>query len=332
MTVGYANGCSSVASVSVSQNIAAPMVSITASPSLTINQGQSTTLTANLSGGTAPFTYTWSTGSNSSSIVVNMSGPYSVTATGANGCSGTATTTVTVSGPFAITAVTTVSCDPILPNRFSLSFNPRYQGLNGSPVSFSVTNELFPTTQPGPYTLQLYSDNPTITLNAVQSGVSSSFVYNWLAACNSATTPNTPPRVAMGIPSQTATVGSYFSYVIPDGTFTDTETPGSLKLSATGSAPRTELFRGDPVGYALHNGGFAVLGDHHGHRSGKSIGEHQLQPDGATSQWPTPDNGSLCHHGSHHHQLHPGCQPDQSGLFAQLPGHEWPAHRLRGGQ
>ncbi len=237
VTVGYANGCTSVASVSVSQDIVVPMVSITASPSLTINQGQSTTLTANVSGGTPPFNYGWSTGANSPSIVVNMSGPYSVTATGDNGCSGSASTTVTVSGPFAITAVTTVDCSPIQPNRFSLTFNPRYQSLNGSPVSFSVTNELFPTSQPGPYTLQLYSDNPTITLDAVQSGVSSSFVYNWLAACNSSTTPNTPPRVQMSIPSQTATVGTYFSYVIPDGTFTDTETPGNLKLSASGVPP-----------------------------------------------------------------------------------------------
>jgi predicted outer membrane repeat protein len=243
VTVVYGNGCSSVASVSVSQDVAMPMVSISASPGLTINQGQSTTLTANVSGGTAPFTYAWSTGANSNSIVVNLSGPYSVTATGANGCSGSASTTVTVSGPFAITGVTTVSCDPIQPNRFSVSFNPRYQGLNGQPVSFSVTNELFPTTQPGPYNLQLYSDNPTITLNAVQSGVSSSFVYHWLAACNSSTSPNTPPRVVMGIPSQTATVGTYVSYVIPDGTFTDDQTPGSLKLSAA-SVPAGLSFMG----------------------------------------------------------------------------------------
>jgi predicted outer membrane repeat protein len=234
VTLVYGNGCSSVASTSISQNNSAPSVTITASPSLAINQGQSTTLTANVSGGIAPFTYGWSTGATTSTIVVNMSGPYSVTATGANGCSGSASTTVTVSGPFAITGVTTVSCDPIQPNRFSVSFNPRYQGLNGQPVSLSVTNELFPTTQPEPYTLQLYADNPTITLNAVQSGVSSSFVYHWLAACNSSTSPNTPPRMVMGIPSQTATVGTYVSYVIPDGTFTDDQTPGSLKLSAAG--------------------------------------------------------------------------------------------------
>ncbi|MBC3792159.1 putative Ig domain-containing protein [Spirosoma utsteinense] len=230
------NGCTGVASVSVGQDNTAPQVTITANPSLTVTQGQSATLTAQ--GGN---TYTWSTGANSDGIVVSTAGTYSLTGTATNGCTGTASATLTVnpvvSGPFAITAVTTVSCDPILPNRFSVSFNPRYQGLDGTAVSFSVANELFPTVQPGPYTLQLYADNPTITLNAVQNGVSSRFAYNWLAACNSATTPNTPPRVQMGIPGQTATQGSYVSYVIPDGTFTDTETPGSLKLSATGLPP-----------------------------------------------------------------------------------------------
>jgi hypothetical protein len=42
------------------------------------------------------------------------------------------------------------------------------------------------TTQPGPYTLQLYTDNPVITLKATQSGTGgeATFSYNWLAACN----------------------------------------------------------------------------------------------------------------------------------------------------
>ena len=64
-----------------------------------------------------------------------------------------------------------------------------------APISFSVVNEMLPTTNPGPYTLNLYTDNPTITLSAVQSGVSSTFAYNWLAAC----TPSAPSaRVGAG--------------------------------------------------------------------------------------------------------------------------------------
>ncbi len=233
-----ANGCSSVARTTVDSDQTAPSVSITTNPAgtpaaLTITQGQSATLTAS-----GANTYAWSNGANTNPIVVSTAGPYSLTGTAANGCTGTASITLTVNplvtAPFAITGVTTVDCTPILPNRFSISFTPRYSGLDGSPVSFSVTNELFPTTSPGPYTLQLYTDNPVITLEAQQGGATTKYTYDWLAACNSATTPNTPPRVTQGIPGQTATVGQYFSFVIPEGTFTDTETPGSLRLSASG--------------------------------------------------------------------------------------------------
>jgi hypothetical protein len=241
VTLTSGSGCMATASVVISQDRSMPQVSISASPSLTINQGQSTTLTAQVSGGTAPFGFTWSTNESTSVIVVSTPGPYSLTATGANGCSANSSVTVTVnpvvSGPFAITGVTTVSCTPILPNRFSVSFSPQYQGLNGQPVSFSVTNELLPTPAHGPYTLQLYTDNPSITLEARQGGGTTRFVYYWLAACNNTTAPNTPPRVVSPIPSQTATVGQYLSYVIPEGTFTDDQTPTSLRLSATGLPP-----------------------------------------------------------------------------------------------
>jgi hypothetical protein len=65
-----------------------------------------------------------------------------------------------------------------------VTFTPRYAGLDGSPVSFRVVNETLPTINPGPYSLNLYTDNPVITLEATQSGVVSPFSYGWLAACN----------------------------------------------------------------------------------------------------------------------------------------------------
>lgn len=88
-------------------------------------------------------------------------------------------------GSFAITGVTTVSCSTISAGLRSVSFTPQYAGLNSQPVSFSVVNELSPTTNPGPYTLTLYTDNPTITLKAVQQGTAQevTFSYDWLAAC-----------------------------------------------------------------------------------------------------------------------------------------------------
>jgi uncharacterized repeat protein (TIGR01451 family) len=107
---------------------------------------------------------------------------------------GSGTHTVTVSGgvnnptpttgTFAIVGATKVSCITLSSNQRQIKLNPQYTGLNGSSVTFSVTGELLATTTPGPYTLNLYNDNPIITLNALQSNVQSTFRYNWLDACN----------------------------------------------------------------------------------------------------------------------------------------------------
>ena len=80
--------------------------------------------------------------------------------------------------------MTTISCEVLSAGQRRVTFNPQYAGLDGTPVSFSVVNEMSPTTSPGPYVLNLYTDNPVIGLRAVQSGVSTSFSYGWLAACN----------------------------------------------------------------------------------------------------------------------------------------------------
>ena len=103
------------------------------------------------------------------------------------------------SGTFSITGVTTVSCQVLSAGQRRVSFNPRYSGLDGSPVSFSVVNELSSTTNPGPYTLDLYTDNPVITLSAVQSGVSSTFSYGWLAACNPGARLGVSPEVPLKV-------------------------------------------------------------------------------------------------------------------------------------
>ncbi|GAB3697630.1 hypothetical protein GCM10027592_21960 [Spirosoma flavus] len=194
MTLTGSNACSAVATAQVIQDNSLPTVSISATPSLTIAPGQSATLTA--SGAT---TYLWNNSANTTSIVVNAPGVYSVTGTTGN-CQGVASVTVVQtnapSGPFAITSVTTNNCQQIASNRYVISFTPQYAGLTGQPVSFSVLNELFPTTAAGPYTLQLYTDNPVIILKAQQIGTpgEASLSYNWFAACSGAQ-PNTAPRV-----------------------------------------------------------------------------------------------------------------------------------------
>jgi sugar lactone lactonase YvrE len=100
-------------------------------------------------------------------------------------------------GSLAITGVSGLSCTPVNTNGYTISFSPQYSGTTGAPISFSVVNELLPTTNPGPYSLQLYIDNPNITLKAFQTGTDgeASFVYNWLSACN--TTPMPPAAFAI---------------------------------------------------------------------------------------------------------------------------------------
>ncbi len=92
VTVTGANGCSTTATTTVSPNTGAPTVSVN---SLTLTCANPTgTLTATVSGGTAPYSYLWNTTATTQAISATAAGAYSVTVTGANGCSTTATTTV----------------------------------------------------------------------------------------------------------------------------------------------------------------------------------------------------------------------------------------------
>ncbi|QIP12514.1 hypothetical protein G8759_07700 [Spirosoma aureum] len=93
---------------------------------------------------------------------------------------------------FTIVGVSTVSCEVVSPGLRRVTFTPQYGGSDSSPISFSVVNEMSTTTNPGPYSLNLYTDNPSITLTAKQGASLASYLYNWLAACSS------PARVGTG--------------------------------------------------------------------------------------------------------------------------------------
>ncbi|GAB3972401.1 hypothetical protein GCM10028806_24440 [Spirosoma terrae] len=95
-------------------------------------------------------------------------------------------TTTTPPTGFAITGVQTVSCETVSAGLRRVRFTPQYAGVTGQTISFRVENELAATTASCPYTLNLYTDNPAITLKAQQvgSGGEVSYRYNWLAACS----------------------------------------------------------------------------------------------------------------------------------------------------
>ena len=72
--------------------------------------------------------------------------------------------------PLGFASLENVSCSSQTENKYIFSFTPRYTGSTGQPITFSVVNELLPTTSSGPYQLTLYKDNPLITLKATQAG------------------------------------------------------------------------------------------------------------------------------------------------------------------
>ncbi|QHV97311.1 hypothetical protein GJR95_20890 [Spirosoma endbachense] len=88
---------------------------------------------------------------------------------------------------FTIVGVSTVSCEVLSTGLRRVTFTPQYGGVDSSPISFSVVNEMPATTNPGPYSLNLYTDNPSITLSAKQGATTATFLYNWLSICTAPT-------------------------------------------------------------------------------------------------------------------------------------------------
>jgi len=81
-----------------------PTVTIIGNPNI-CGTGNSTTLTAEVSGGTGPYTYLWSTGATSTYITVSAAGDYTVTVTDSLGCGGRAKAVVAVKSPPSVNLI-----------------------------------------------------------------------------------------------------------------------------------------------------------------------------------------------------------------------------------
>ena len=94
VTVTDANDCTSSASVTISQPD-----ELTASLSATeiIYSGETSDITNTVSGGTAPYSYTWSNSSHNQNLTGVSAGTYYMTVTDANGC--TASSSIDIAGP-----------------------------------------------------------------------------------------------------------------------------------------------------------------------------------------------------------------------------------------
>ena len=161
VTVTDANGCT----VQLSATITQPQAPLTAS-STQVNvlcHGSSTgSIDVSVSGGTSPYTYTWSNGAVGQDLVNIPSGAFSVTVTDANGC--TAMTVATITQPSALLLTGSVNG-----NNIDLSVSGGTVPYNYSWSSGDVTQDLANVSS-GTYTV-------TVT-DASNCSISDTFIVN----------------------------------------------------------------------------------------------------------------------------------------------------------
>jgi len=93
VTVSDDNGCDTVLTFNVDYSGLEPLV---INSTVNQNNGYEFIVSANVTGGTPPYSYLWDTGDHDSTITVSQSGTYMVTATDANGCTASDTVEITI--------------------------------------------------------------------------------------------------------------------------------------------------------------------------------------------------------------------------------------------
>jgi hypothetical protein len=150
VTVSDANNCSKNASVLISEP---PVLAVSFSKDdVSCNGSNNAVITANVSGGTSPYSYLWSNGSSSALISGLSPGYYIVTITDSSNCS--LTDSVLISEPSAI-AVTT--------SKSNISCFGQCDGVIAANVSGGIS----------PYNYNWSSSNTTSSINSLCSGVKS---------------------------------------------------------------------------------------------------------------------------------------------------------------
>jgi gliding motility-associated-like protein len=207
VTVTDANNCTATASFTVTEP---PVLSVSLSGSIYIggwgvscNGACDDTLTSSASGGTPPYSYTWSNGGpNAPSQTGICAGTYTVTVTDANGCTATASFIVTEPPVLVVTLSSSIyaggwgvscngACDDTLTSSSSGGTSPyNYTWSNGGPNAPSQTGICA-----GTYTVTVTdANNCTATASIIvtepppltASLTGSVFAGGWGVSCNGA--------------------------------------------------------------------------------------------------------------------------------------------------
>ena len=156
ITVTDKNGCSATASTAITQPT---LLSVTANTTANINcnGGSTGSVSSTPSGGTSPYTYSWTGGSTISTETGLSAGTYTITVTDKNGCAATASTAISQPTQLTVLANTTanVSCNGS--SNGSVSSTPSG---GSSPYTYSWTGGSTLSTETG-----LSAGTYTITIN-----------------------------------------------------------------------------------------------------------------------------------------------------------------------
>ncbi|MFZ4522051.1 MAG: PKD domain-containing protein [Bacteroidales bacterium] len=204
-------------------SLAVCTVTINASPGLTVCSSQSCTLTANPSGGVAPYTYLWSTLQTTQSIVAPTSGTYSVTITDAGLCTANNSVVVTVNAsPTPAITGSNVFCPNFAGAGYStplVADNTYLWTVAGGTFVGSPTNNTVTVNWGGAgnatlsvkETTTLTGCNTTVSKQVLINSLPTPFVSGLLCVCvNSLGVTYSTPSVA----------GSSYVWVVTGGTFT----------------------------------------------------------------------------------------------------------------
>ncbi|SUX48301.1 T9SS type A sorting domain-containing protein [Chryseobacterium indoltheticum] len=187
VTITDANGCTGTVTATVTQPTA--MSATVSQTNVSCNSGSNGTAAIVVTGGTAPYTYSWSpSGGTAATATGLLAGTYTVTVTDANAC--TLTRTVTITQPTAIsgtTVVTNIACNGGSTGAINLTPTG-----GSAPYTFNwgggITTEDRTGLSAGTYTVTITDANGctgTVTATVTQPTAMSATVSQTNVSCNS---------------------------------------------------------------------------------------------------------------------------------------------------